>query len=499
MTGTGVGIIDISEHLTLSGGTPNVLTAYYPYALIYWAVGNDGNTHLYGLDLTNDSPSVPTPTQLSSFSVASASTICDYGQALTNTLSPSTWFIVIHLTSTTCGSTSDTYEVVHYTDSPSTAPTSITLPGTAGRSLSGDLDALYAPSGALAGLLFVNGGTMYEFADDTFTSPTTVQTGITSSYKVYASTGISNAGSYTGTTLFYSITTATGTNLFRVPYSGTAGNVYSPVGSIGSLAVSDATNVYILDSTSSQTNIVQVPISGATTTTLTTFTTATLGTATLDGSNGTDVVFHQASVSGSAISSTLEYVTVGTSGQTPSSFANSAQNPNPISGALTVQLLSSTLGNYGGELVYVSAVNVATSSTTFATEVVSSVGDTISGGNILNNSVFLSRGTFLSQSILRVAGITDTNGGWGGGTLYNVDMASASLAATPFVTEPSGTSSFVLAAGESLSSFGISGTYAEGYLIDLPGPTFPGGLALDVSTQQIRQFTVPDLEISSLE
>jgi len=477
-----------------------VLTAYYPFALAYWAVGADTNVHLYALDLTNKSATAPMPTQISSFSVASASLICDEGDAQTNLLDPSTSFAVIHLTSTTCGSGADTYVVVHYKDSPTTAPTAITLPG-AGTILSGNLTPLYSTTGALTGIVYVGGGTtMYEFADDTFTSPTTLLSGITSSNSIAVDQGVKKTGAFDGTTLFYSITTGAGTKVYRVPYTGGISNVYNVLGTIDAVGTSDATNIYFLDNTLTQTNLVLEPIAGGTPTTLTTFTTATLGTPALDGSDGTYVVFHQSLFSGSAFSSTLEQVNATQpGGQTPVLYSNSTSYPNPVAGNLTVQVLAPTLGDFGGALVYISATNVTSGPAyAYSTQVRSASGNAVTGGAQQTGAVFLSRGTYFSGSILQLTGITDTaTPTYGGGTLYNVNMTN--LSPTAFVPQPSGgPSTYVVPAGDIFSSFGVSNQYAEGFLVHPSGPTFPDGLALDVAGDLIRQFSLPNTDITAL-
>ncbi len=491
-------LIGVLPEFVLTGG---VLSGYFPYALAYWAVGADTNVHFYGLDLTNASVSAPTPTQISSFSATSATAICDYGVAQTNLLNPSTSFAVIHLTSTTCGSGTDTYVVVHYMDSPTTAPTSITLPG-AGTSLTSNLTPLYSTSGALTGLIYVsNAGTMYKFADITFTSPTTLVSGITAWNSIDTGQGVKNTGAFNGTTLFYSVTTTSGTNVMRVPYTGSSGNVYAALGTIDPVGTADATNVYFLDVTSTNTNIVLEPIAGGATTTLSTFTTATRGSATLDGSDGVYVVLHQTNITGTGTSSTLEQVnaTAGT-GQLPILYANSVSAPNPVNGTVNVQVLAPTLGDFGGALVYISTTNLTAGPTyAYSTQVRTASGNLVTGGAIQTGAVFLGRGTFFSKSILELSGITDTaTPTYGGGTLYNVDMTT--LAPSALVPQPTGgLSTYVVPAGDLIGSFGISNAFAEGYLVQPSGPTFPAGLILDPAGLQIRQFSLPNTSITPLE
>jgi hypothetical protein len=490
-------IVAVAPQLVVNGS--GVLTAYYPFALAYWAVGGDSNVHLYALDLTNASSSVPTPKQISSFSVASASSICDYAAAQTKLTDPTTSFAVIHLAGTSCGSGTDSYVVVHYTDSSSTAPTSITLPS-AGTSLTNNLTPLYSTSAAMTGIVYVGGGTMYEFADDTFTSPTTLQSGITAFSSIGTGQGVKNTGAFDGTTQFYSITTASSTKVYRVPYTGGISSVYTVQGTIDGAGTSDATNVYFLDNTSTQTNIVMEPIAGGTPTTLATFTTATLGTATLDGSDGAYVVFHQTSFSSSGFSSTLEQVEISLgAGQTPVAYGNSSSGPNPVAGSVTVQVLAPTLGDFGGALVYITATNVTSGPAyAYSTQVRTASGNLVTGGDLKADAVFLDRGTYFSKSILELTGITDTSTPtYGGGTLYNVDMTT--LSATPFVPQPSGgASTYVVPAGDLFSSFGVSNSYAEGFLAQFSGSTFPDGLALDVAGDLIRQFSLANTSITPL-
>ena len=115
-------------------GTFTAPTSVTPALLIYSAKGADGNLHLYGLNLTNptNSSTPPKPVQITNLSVKAPNVICAAGQSQSNLTS--TLSVVIHVatpkaTSSCASAPTGTYYLAAYTNSATTAPTVLKIPG----------------------------------------------------------------------------------------------------------------------------------------------------------------------------------------------------------------------------------------------------------------------------------------------------------------------------------------------------------------------------------
>ena len=254
------------QNLTVNGS--NVVTAYSPATLMFAATDTSNDIHIYGLNLL--APSTPTATQISSLSLPLAAgealdmVICDFHGSAGNLRQPTTVFVVLHIAGTTgCNTTGDVWEVVHYTDSPATAPTVVSITTTG-------IEELYAPSGALAGLVLLDPASrnLYVYADDSFTAPATAIPGGGIDYigSAYSNNNVAASGTaFTGTVLFLAVTkTGPTTSLYRLPYtSRVATNEYTEVGTAPLVlsSFSDGTNLYFTDNGDPQL-IFQEPLAG---------------------------------------------------------------------------------------------------------------------------------------------------------------------------------------------------------------------------------------------
>ena len=145
---------------------------------------------MYGLNLT--STAVPVATQIGTLSLplvsgaAISTVICDSRSASTNLFDATTLFVVLHIAGTTgCNTTGDVWEVVNYADSSSTAPGVVSIKSTF-------FTPLYNASGALTGLELLDSasGNLYLYAGESFTSPTTLVSGVTAASTILNSEAV---------------------------------------------------------------------------------------------------------------------------------------------------------------------------------------------------------------------------------------------------------------------------------------------------------------------
>ena len=243
---------DQSLNLGYGNGTTlnasKVVTDYSPATFLYAALDASDNAHIYSLDLT--SSAIPVPVQVSNLAMPIGSLnlnqwICDSQSGFGNVLQPTTLFVVLHIAgSAGCNTMGDTWKVVHYTDSATTAPVDVSI-------TTSSFTPLYAPSGALASLLLLDpvSHNLYDYADSTFTSPVAAIAGggISAVSSLYAS-GVTGAQKFTGTTLFLTVTINGSEQLYRISNGNTtAALVYTASGTLDSNAVSDDNNLYFDD------------------------------------------------------------------------------------------------------------------------------------------------------------------------------------------------------------------------------------------------------------
>jgi hypothetical protein len=286
-------VLASGQNLTVSAS--NVVTAYSPATLMFAATDASNNIHVYGLDLL--APSTPTATQISSLSLPLAAgaalntVICDSHGSADNLRQPMTVFVVLHIAGAMgCNTNGDVWEVVHYTDPPATAPTVVSITTTG-------IQELYAPSGALTGLMLLDpaSSNLYVYADDSFTAPATAIPGGGIYYigSVYNNNNVAaNGTAFTGTVLFLAVTkTGPTTSLYRLPYTSTvATNEYTEVGTTPLLLNADSTNLYFTAYGNPQL-IFQEPLAGGAPTELYSYAVPSgHGPYSLVGSNGSSLV-----------------------------------------------------------------------------------------------------------------------------------------------------------------------------------------------------------------
>jgi len=226
-----------------------------PAVFIYAAAGTDGNTHVYGLKV-GDTSTVPTPTQLSSLSLSPSQQICGFSQAQTSLADPTTVFTILDVSPGQCGTGGDIFEVVRYQDSPTTAPTPVSINTTL-------IYTLYQ-DGNLAGLILydTNAQSLNLYADGTFTSLKQLATGSASLGLRLAT--LTDGTTFGGTVAYFNVTTSSGPALYRIDSSSlTLSQVHQGV--LGLVAVPDKNNLYFTDVTSLSTTVFyQVPLAGGT-------------------------------------------------------------------------------------------------------------------------------------------------------------------------------------------------------------------------------------------
>ena len=176
---------------------------------MYADTTSTGTTRIFGLTLAGTS-SLPKPVQISNLALPSTQQICQLAASSeTDVAMPTTLFAVIEVgTAAQCTSGAGTFEVVHYTDSSTTAPVVVSI-NTA------EIQSVYN-NGKLNGLLLYDSTTQTFdlYKDDTFTSPTQLITGLSSATYV---SGVLDEATLSTTGLFYTVTTTSSVNsLYRI-------------------------------------------------------------------------------------------------------------------------------------------------------------------------------------------------------------------------------------------------------------------------------------------
>ena len=433
-------LLAIGTQISVKDG---VLT-YSPQLMMYADTASTGITKIFGLTLAGTS-SVPTPTQIGSLALPSTQVICPGSSSAETDISEATsLFVVIEVgTATQCDEAGGTYEVVHYQDSSTTAPVVVTLNTTT-------MNTVYQ-NGNLTGLLVFDSATnsLDLYADDTFTSPTKEISGLQNGSYV---SGVLDEATLSTSGVFYSATTTGGvTDLYRIDGSTLAATLIQNLmtGTV-STAVQDDTNLYymVLTSGASSTTATfnQVALTGGTPKLLYTSPpfvpegTAGLAGYQLVGSNDSVVAFefYSEPLTGGSLdptkaTATLYTVPVGETTTTPTTLANY-----PAGDLLTNVFLSAPSGSGLSASVLFVTVRKASGSISAPTIAYSAVSIPLNGGTApapIANSAYEQLAVVsprLTYNVWQVIGITDTNGGWGGGTAYSVNVST--LVDTPFTT-----------------------------------------------------------------
>jgi hypothetical protein len=491
-TSTATQFLAYGQQITVNGS--NAITSYSPATYMYAAIDTGNNIHVYGLNLT--STSTPTATQIGSLSLpltpgaAVDTVICDSREASTNLFDATTVFVALHIAGTTgCNTTGDVWEVVHYTDSSSTAPTIVGITSTS-------FTALYDSSGALTGLEMLDSasGNWYLYASDSFASPTTLLTGVTALSTVLDSEAVNGGVAFAGNELFLSVTTGAGNYLYRLPHgSTTATKEYTAAGTLTGAGVGDGVNAYFNDTvsgTTSTTTFWAQPLGGGTPTELYSVSYPAGVSYDLLGANTSVLVFYSTTISGSSESSTLLTVPVTTLSTSATTIAG------PFTGSIASSnsfLQPATPGEPSTDLVFVNVLNVTGGGTTFSysSEVLTPGGSVKQA--LTGNSVFLyDAASFLSDSAVQITGITDTAGGYGGGTFNAVNVAT--LVSTPLKT--TGGASYAVPAGFISGFTQLADTIGAGVLAPIGGSAATVGGAYDLSKDVIAPISLANTNVA---
>ena len=472
-----------------------VLT-YSPQVLMYADTASNGITKIFGLTLAGTS-SVPTPTQISDLAVPSGQQICSgSSSAETNISQPTTLFVVIEVgTETQCDEAAGTYEVVHYLDSSTTAPVVVNLNTTT-------TNTVYQ-NGNLTGLLVFDSATnsLDLYADDTFTSPTKEITGLENGSYV---AGVLDEATLSTSGIFYAATTTGGvTDLYRIDGSTLAATLIQNLmtGTVVN-SVQDDTNLYYMVFTGGASSTVatfnQVALTGGTPKLLYTSPafvvegSSGLAGYQLIGSNDSLVAFEfysepltDGSLDPTKATATIYTVPVGETTTTPTTLANY-----PAGDLLTNVFLAAPSGSGLSASVLFVTVRNASGSISDPTFAYSAVSIPLNGGTApapIANSTYEQLGVIaprLTYDVWQVTGITDTNGGWGGGTANSVNVST--LADTPFTTTGGG--DYVFGKGysaglEAISSNNIAIGILDNFSALSGGATLvEDGVAVDLTT-----------------
>jgi hypothetical protein len=397
-----------------------------------------------------------------------------------------------------CGSNPGTYELAHYTDGTTVTPPTLNIPGasTLLSALTNDVGftALYQTSGQLGGIVLwdASNGNYLFYSDATFTTSTTLLSNVGLGVPCVNVSAISNGNSNGGSRLLLNVTTASVTTAYQITASGGTPQQFF-AGNAGS-CVTDADNLYFIGTPSGSTTsaIYQEPLDATPPAqmlvTLPTLT-ATEGSS-LIGSNDSVLLYQNYSESSSGITSSVFSVPEGVSSTSATAIGG------PYSGTLETTFLASPTSSASGDYLFLTAMNETGSTVSYSSQVLTA-GGTLAA--TLPNAVLGSFGPLSPQldgNILEIDGITDTNGGYGGGTINSVSLTS--LAPTPLTA--AGGTAYAVPAGYALSLGGFYGTsIGTGFMFSVANPTAPYiGAAVDVSQHVILPINLANTSVIAL-
>jgi hypothetical protein len=490
-------------------GTFTAPTSVTPALMIYSAKGADGNLHLYGLNLTNPSNSSipPKPVQITNLSVKAPNVICAAGQSQSNLTVPTTLSVVIHVATPTAGSPcqnvpTGTYYLAAYTNSATTAPTVLKIPGgTATLSAIANDGPFVAlnnqPIGLLGGILYWDSVTQ----DENFYFTPAGFNGAPSKVPV---TGVkSTPAACIGATSFNSLNRLGGDYLAAVNTTkGYASYAFTPAGVANEFfagqatgCVTDASHLYFIGTAAGGMTaaIYEEALSSLTAPLmlLPGVTSSATAQYSLLGSNTAVVVIDKSALSGATSSTTLETVPVGVKSTSAKTIAG------PYAGAVVAGFLAAPTGQPAiDDQLFVSLRSQTISGTTVKVTYSSHLLAP-SGASILTppaNTVWQALGPLtneLNGEVLEITGITDTNGAYGGANLH-VWPVGATMGVPITLT---GGASYKVPATYLLIASGFFGTpIAEGALVSVAkAPSM--GLALNASKTVIVPISLSNTSV----
>ncbi len=465
------------------------VTTYQPTLLVYAAADSNGNTHIYGLNLTATS-AAPVAAQISNLSLPSTQVICSAKGFLNEVTDPTSGFLVVDVGPVNACGTNDTFEVVHYGDSSTTAPVTVSLSSTS-------LNEIYN-NFSLVGMVEFDSasGDVLLYADDTFTSPKTLFTGVTS-----GETYSSGTSRFTGAgSILYNVTTSKGSTLYLLDSAGTSTQVFA--GTISTHGTDDNNFYFVTSPAGPPANtavIYQVPLGGGTPQELFSLlpnVPDTTPTIDLIGSNDSVLIFGVPNGSGASASTTLYNIPVGKTTSTPTTIGT-------YSGRVSAFLGLPASGGASGDALFVSNETGTTSASGIKYSW-SSVAWPAAGpytATLKDNSAYADLGLLSSTFggvAWHVTGITDTSGEFGGGTLYQTDIGT--LADTAVSTTGGG--DYVLPGDYEPEVDGVSTSgIADGQFIyegasQTGNPTF--GVATDTTKAALLPLQLTNTDVKPL-
>jgi hypothetical protein len=490
----------------VSGTTPP--SSVTPDLIMYAAAGTDGNIHVYGLDLT-DASTPPVPVQITNLSVPSSEHICSFGQVESDEATPSSLAVVMYVTPGTagaqpgtvgyCGTNPGTYELAHYTDGPTVTPLTLNIPGasTLLSALINDVGftPLYQASGQLGGIVLwdASSGNYLFYSDATFTSSTTLLSDVGLGVPCVDVSAISNGNIDGGSRLLLSVTTTSGTTAYQITASGGTPQPFF-AGTAGSCAT-DANNLYFIGtpSGSSTSAIYQEPLAATPPAQMLLTLPALTDTegSSIIGSNDSELLYQNYSESASGITSSVFGIPEGKSSTSATAIGG------PYSGTLETTFLASPTGNTANDLLFLTAMDETGSAVSYSSQVLTAGGtlaETFPSNTVLGSFGPLS--PQLDGNLLEIDGITDTDGGYGGGTVNSLSLEF--LEPTPLTL--SGGGAYTVPAGYVLSLSGFYGTgIGTGFLFSTATSTAPYiGAAVDASQHVILPINLANSSVFPL-
>jgi hypothetical protein len=505
--------VDFTFQFDLNGGFPT----YIPQFLVYQATDKNGNTQLYTLSLAA-SATAPVPAQLGNIAVSSTQSVCGTKLVQTDLTDPSAYFVIVDVGEVNCNGESDTFEVVHSGDSATTNPTVVNI-------TSKDVDVLYS-NAQMAGMVLYepNSNAVNFYTDDTFTNPKALFSNVSGEDDMNVG-ALRKVTNFTTESLFIAIqpTSTSAWTLYRIDDSGDATSIMTLANTntyFDDAGTGDDNNIYFFTdaySNSATTDtLYQVPAEGGSPTQLFQKQLAAGETLSLLGSNDSEVVFQDnlAKSGNTSASVTFYSVPVG-----KSSASATALNATAYPGTSTTVegfMVSPNLTDLSSAVVFVN-ISTTTGTGSTATTQYSSIAlepGSTSSATPTANSIYGAFGTLGSAATglgWQITGITDTNGGMGGGTLNLTDVST--LTNTPLTTTGGG--NFIVPAGyhssflekegtlTAISSTGIAG----GYLLNENQSTVSSsnpankygviGLAIDLNKGFVLKEEVPATNVDT--
>lgn len=449
-------ILAVSAQYSAANGA---ITAVEPAALMYSTMGGDGNLHLYGVTL-NDTSSTVTSTQIGSLSVDPAtSQICPaMGQAQKNLTDATSLFVVLHVTVAStqdnpapCISGAGTYYVVQFTDAASVAPLNPNIHPEFG------INPVYS-DGVMTGLIMYDWSqeNLFLFSDDTFTTHSTLAENLNNYTLAIAQ--INDGTPFGKSEALIDLTEGSPPSLLLLTPGATQSTVI--LQGDESTPVLDDNNAYFIDTTSSTTTFIyQAALSGGTVTKLYSGpATVNIGSPAqqfevdyqLIGSNDSALMFYTTIVSPDDESippqtGTIYSIPVGTLSTTPTIIGGpyngnvvSAFLAQPEANDLADSVLLANIALVSGpsyDVYAYSSVAIPPAGPYGQTPTANSfysggsTGVPVIGQFSLNGEGFPAFGQ-PSGVVYQIQGITETDGGFGGGNLYQVAISN-----TPTATE----------------------------------------------------------------